>query len=113
MRFARAKSQTSMLDQRSPSDTSGPAFPVRPRVERGPSIFDAMNRRTGVRTLLSLGFLLVVAIVHYTNLTGSGDVRPILMVSLIGIGMLVGIMLQQVFGLFRSGNPGSPEDGTS
>ncbi|MBK9419624.1 MAG: hypothetical protein IPN44_01060 [Flavobacteriales bacterium] len=69
-----------------------------------------MQRSVRVPAILSLGFLLALAIVHYRNLTGSADVRPILVVSLIAIGMILGVMLTNVFGLWKTRKPGL-EDG--
>jgi hypothetical protein len=48
--------------------------------------------------------MLALSIGNYARLQGNENIRTIQVVSLIAIGMLLGILLRNVFGLFRKGS---------
>ncbi|MGV9013142.1 MAG: hypothetical protein ACOH13_11155 [Flavobacteriales bacterium] len=63
-----------------------------------------MKRTTIVRAVLFPVLMLVLAVVNYMNLVGSELVRPILVLSLVGIGVILGVLLRNIFGLVRKGS---------
>ncbi|MGV9013133.1 MAG: hypothetical protein ACOH13_11110 [Flavobacteriales bacterium] len=65
-----------------------------------------MKRTTVFGAFLFPGFILVLAVVNYMNLSGSEFVRPVLIISLIAIGIIIGVMLRNFFGLIKKGPTG-------
>ncbi len=61
-----------------------------------------MDRKIIYRSFVLPGFFLVLAIINYMNLSGSELVRPILVLSLIAIGVILGVLLRNFFGFVKS-----------
>ena len=60
-----------------------------------------MDRKTRFRSFVLPSFLLALSIANFARLPGNENIRAIQMVSLIVIGVLLGILLRNLFGLVK------------
>ncbi len=67
-----------------------------------------MDRKIIFPAFILPSFLLILAVANYMNLSGSELIRPILVISLISIGVILGVLLRNFFGFIRKGSNGSP-----
>ena len=63
-----------------------------------------MDRKQRVREFIIPVFVILISIFNYTRLTGTENIRPIHIVTLITLGMGLGILLRNVVTYFRDGN---------
>lgn len=60
-----------------------------------------MEHKARFRTFVLPALLLILSIGNYARLTGNEAVRPVQMLSLIVIGVFLGILLKSLFDRFR------------
>jgi hypothetical protein len=60
-----------------------------------------MERKKRVRRFVLPLFVIILSIFNYSRLTGTENIRAIHVVTLITIGLGLGVLLTNVFGYFR------------
>ncbi|MBS1518345.1 MAG: hypothetical protein JSS91_09695 [Bacteroidetes bacterium] len=60
-----------------------------------------MDKKIRFKKFILPGFIVVLLIVNYSRLTGTENIRPIHIVSLIALGMGIGILLKNIVSYFQ------------